>query len=217
MTSGSNKHIGLANPGGYTIKKGDPLSTNIGYWGSLSCRAGWVAESENDLPQKAHGYVENFAGPYFSAMGEWFKSLKIGTKGKKLYNIIQDNLPFNDFGIFLNPGHLIHFDEWLSSPIYNNSEIEIQSGMYFQVDVIPKSSNYFSTRMEDGVIIADQSLQKELKEKYPAVFERCAMRRNFMIETLGIELPQEVLPVSNIPAIVPPFFLRPELVFTLEK
>ena len=37
-----------------------------------------------------------------------------------------------------------------------------------------------------------------------------------MTDVLGIELPEEVLPLSNIPAIVPPFFLAPNEVFALE-
>jgi Xaa-Pro aminopeptidase len=216
MTCGTNRHIGLANPEGYTIKKGDPFSTNLGYWGSNSCRAGWVAANDDDLPEHAKGYVNNFAGPYFAAMGEWYKNMKIGVKGKVIEKLIADLLPFDKFGIFLNPGHLIHYDEWLSSPIYKGSEIEIQSGMYFQVDVIPKSKKYFSTRMEDGIVIADASLRSELKAEYPAVYNRCMDRRKFMTDVLGFELPDEILPLSNIPAIVPPFFLNPKMIFTLE-
>ncbi|HAQ20313.1 MAG TPA: hypothetical protein DCR40_13945 [Prolixibacteraceae bacterium] len=216
MTCGGNKHIGLANPEGYIIKKGDPFSTNIGYWGSNCCRAGWIAENENDLPGHAQGYLDNFAGPYFSAMGEWYKNLKIGVKGKVIAQLIDDLLPFEEFGIFLNPGHLIHFDEWLSSPVYKGSEIEIQSGMYFQVDVIPKSKKYFSTRMEDGIIIADRTLRIELQTKYPAVYERCMNRRIFMTDKLGFELPDEILPLSNIPGIVPPFFLNPNQIFSMD-
>jgi len=216
MTCGSNRHIGLANPEGYIIRRGDPLSTSIGYWGSLNCRAGWIAESENDLPEEAKGYVEKFAAPFFSVMGEWFKNLRIGTKGKILASIIDDNLPFEEFGIYLNPGHLIHFEEWLSSPVYKGSESPLESGMYFQVDVIPKSKRFFSTRMEDGVVLADKTLRDELKLKFPFVYQRCMSRRKFMMEILNIELPDELLPISNIPAIVPPYFLRPDLILTLE-
>lgn len=215
MKSGGNRNIGLSSPGGHIIRKGDSFSTNIGYWGSNSCRAGWLARSERDLPEHAKGYTENFAGRYFSAMGEWYRNLKIGTKGKVLAGIIDNLLPYNEFGIFLNPGHLIHYDEWLSSPIFRDSEIEIQSGMYFQVDVIPDSEKYYSTRMEDGIIIADSNLQNELKSGYPEVYSRCMKRRDFMMNTLGFELPDEILPLSNIPGIVPPFFLNPALIFSL--
>ena len=37
-----------------------------------------------------------------------------------------------------------------------------------------------------------------------------------MSDVLGIELPEEVLPLSNTCAIVPPFFLRPNTVLALE-
>jgi len=216
MKCGGNKNIGLSSPGGHVIRKGDPFSTNIGYWGSNSCRAGWLVKNERDLPAQAKGYTDHFAGRYFSAMAEWFKNLKIGVKGGVLAGIIDDLLPFGEFGIYLNPGHLIHYDEWLSSPIYKGSEIEIQSGMYFQVDVIPESKNYYSTRMEDGIIIADSVLQNELKNDYPEVYRRCMKRRNFMINELGFELPDEILPLSNIPAIVPPFFLNPGMIFSFK-
>jgi hypothetical protein len=36
-----------------------------------------------------------------------------------------------------------------------------------------------------------------------------------MADVLGIELPEGVLPLSNIPALVPPFFLRPNTVLAL--
>jgi len=36
-----------------------------------------------------------------------------------------------------------------------------------------------------------------------------------MVNTLGFDLPEEVLPLANIPAIVPPFFLNPQSIFTV--
>jgi len=38
-----------------------------------------------------------------------------------------------------------------------------------------------------------------------------------MIDTLGFELAEEVLPLSNIPVIVPPFLLKPRQIFALAK
>ena len=214
IKSSGNQHYGLSSPVGAIIKKGDPCSTNIGYWGSNICRAGWVAEDESDLPETARGYVENFVMPYFRACKIWFENMKIGAKGKVLQDIIDSNLPFDDFGIFLNPGHLIHMDEWVSSPIYKNSDDEIRSGMYIQVDIIPRSKKYSSTRMEDGIVIADENLQTQLKEQYPEVYKRCMARRKFMIEELGFMLPDEVLPLSNMPAIIAPFFLNHKKILT---
>ncbi|MEL7587507.1 MAG: hypothetical protein AAGU19_12400 [Prolixibacteraceae bacterium] len=215
MKSSGNQHIGLSSPVGAIIKKGEPCSTGIGYWGSNICRAGWVAASEDDLPDSAKGYVEKFAAPYFYACAKWYENLKIGIKGKVLREIIDAYLPFEDFAVFLNPGHLIHYDEWVSSPICQDSEDEIRSGMYMQVDIIPRSKNYFSSRMEEGVIIADVVLQNSLKEQYPDVYDRCMQRRKFMMGELGFSLPQEILPLSNIPGIVPPFFLNYKQVLSL--
>ena len=215
MVSSANRSYGLSGPVGATIRRGDPFASNLCYWGSNICRAGWVAESAADLSAGAQDYVENFAGPYFEVMAEWYRLLTIGRIGGELSDLVQDNLPFEKFGIFLNAGHLIHLDEWLSSPIYPGSQIPLHSGMAIQVDVIPDSPVYFSTRMEDGLLLADATLQKQLKASYLACYERCQQRRKFMQDVLGFELPEEVLPLGNLPAIVSPFFLKPNLVFAV--
>lgn len=56
---------------------------------------------------------------------------------------------------------------------------------------------------------------KRLEIEYPDCFARCQMRRTFMIDVLGIDLSEEILPLSNIPAIVPPFLLEPNTAFTV--
>jgi Creatinase/Prolidase N-terminal domain len=216
FTTGRNAHLGLSGPRGEKIKRGEPLSFNLSYWGSNSCRSGWIASSARDLPAAAADYVAGFAGVYFEVMSEWFAMLKPGTAGGKLWRLIADRLPFERYGIFLNPGHLIHLDEWLSSPVYPNSEVPLHSGMAIQVDVIPSSPVYASTRMEDGLVLADKELRKQLQQTFPDCYARCQKRRKFMTDVLGIELPEEILPLSNIPGIVPPFFLAPNEVFALE-
>jgi hypothetical protein len=174
-----------------------------------------VAESADDLPAAARDYVEAFAGPYFEAMAEWFAHLRLGTSGGALSALVAEKLPFDTFGIFLNAGHLIHLEEWVSSPVYPGSDVPLHSGMAIQVDVIPSSPVYFSTRMEDGVMLADGALRRSLRELYPDCYERCERRRVFMTDVLGFDLGEEVLPLSNTAALVPPFFLRPTTVFAL--
>lgn len=212
----ANQQYGLCSPEGAVIKKGSVFATNFCYWGANICRAGWIANNENDLPASAKGYTKEFAGKYFEVMNEWFKKMRPGNIGGEIYDYIHKNLPFEVFGITLNPGHLIHLDEWTSSPIDKNSQIKLRSGMVFQVDIIPCSEKYFSTRMEDGIVIADANLQKKLKETFPEVLKRCLARRDFMNKELGFELPEEVLPLSNMTGIVNPFFLNPNLVFALK-
>ena len=104
----------------------------------------------------------------------------------------------------------------MSSPFYAGSEVPVASGMAIQVDVIPQSARYFSTRMEDGIVIADEELRNKLKASNPDCYDRCQRRRAFMSTVLGFELPEEVLPLSNTCAIVPPFFLAPNTVLALE-
>jgi hypothetical protein len=69
--------------------------------------------------------------------------------------------------------------------------------------------------MEDGVVIADADLRREIETRYPECYGRCQARRAFMQNTLGFDLPEEILPLSNIPGLVPPYFLNPNQVFTL--
>lgn len=216
MVTGKARDRGLAGPSGEIIRRGKPLAANVSYWGSNICRAGWIARGGRDLPEAARGYVKNFAGVYFEVMAGWFGLLKIGAQGGALERFIRLNLPFKKFGVFLNPGHLIHLDEWVSSPVYPGSGIKLHSGMAIQVDVIPSSKTYFSTRMEDGLVLADASLQRRLGKEYPECLARCLKRREFMRNKLGMPVHDDVLPLSNMPAIVPPFFLEPENILALE-
>jgi Xaa-Pro aminopeptidase len=217
MTLATGTMPGLCGPTGRRIRRGEMLSTNISYWGSNICRAGWIASGPEDLGPAARNYVDAFAGPYFEAMSEWFGLLRIGTPGGKLSDLIQLRLPFEKFGVFLNAGHLIHLEEWISSPIYLGSEIPLHSGMAIQVDVIPSSPVYGSTRMEDGVVLADASLRGEIESGFPEAYHRIQQRRRFMIDSLGIDLPEEVLPLSNIPAVVPPFLLNPGAILAMQN
>ncbi|MGZ5353195.1 MAG: aminopeptidase P family N-terminal domain-containing protein, partial [Actinomycetota bacterium] len=66
-----------------------------------------------------------------------------------------------------------------------------------------------------GIALADEGLRAAFAAAYPGAWGRIGERRNFMRESLGIELHPDVLPLSNIPAWLPPFLLRPERVMTL--
>jgi hypothetical protein len=54
-----------------------------------------------------------------------------------------------------------------------------------------------------------------LAARFPAAWHRIQARRRFMGEALGIVLHPDVLPLSNIPAVLPPFLLRPDRAMTL--
>jgi Xaa-Pro aminopeptidase len=217
IKTGATRGIAFPSPRGHPIRRGDPFSASICYRGSNCCRVGWVAESAQDLPEAAKDYVANFAGPYFEAVSRWFAGLRLGASAGRLAREVFQDLPFAKYRIHLNPGHLIHLEEWLSSPFYPDSKIRLHSGMAIQSDVIPSSPEYFSSRMEDGLVLADAALRRQLKARFPACLARCEARRAFIREVIGVPLSDDVLPLSNMPAIVPPFLLRPNLVFALER
>jgi hypothetical protein len=210
LTAGPRARLGLLSPGDRPIGPGDPFTVAFGIWGALNCRAGWVVEDRDGLPDGVRDYVERLVAPYFGAIAEWYGALRVGQSGRVLHEIVARRLGDPFFGIFLNPGHQISLDEWVNSPIGPDSTAELQSGMYLQGDVIPATStDYFTTNIEDGVALADETLRAEIAERHPDAWTRIQARRAFMRDALGIDLHPDVLPFSNIPAWLPPYLLDP--------
>ncbi len=216
LTAGPRARFGLLSPGDRPIERGDPFTVAFGIWGALTCRAGWVAEGPGDLPDGVGDYVDRLVAPYVEAVAEWYGALRVGVTGGELQAIIDRRLGDPFFGIFLNPGHQLHLEEWVSSPVWPGSTVELRSGMALQVDIIPATGTpWFTTNIEDGIAIADDALRGQLAAAYPDAWTRIEARRAFMRDALGIELHPDVLPFSSIPAWLPPFALRPDLAMTL--
>ena len=216
LTAGPRATYGLLSPGDRPIERGDRFTTAFGIWGALTCRAGFVIETADELPEPIRDYVDRLVAPYFAAIAEWYGAIRIGVTGGELHDIIARRLGDPFFGIFLNPGHQLHLDEWVNSPIADGSTIELRPGMVFQVDVIPATgTEYFTTNIEDGIALADAPMWTALAEQFPAAWARIEQRRRFMANQLGIALHPDVLPLSNLPAHLPPFLLRPDHVMTL--
>jgi hypothetical protein len=216
LTAGPRATLGLLSPGERPIEHGDRFTVAFGIWGALNCRAGFVVEDASGLPDGIADYVERLVAPYFTAVAEWYGALHIGQTGGTLQAIIDRHLGDPFFGIFLNPGHQLHLDEWVNSPVGPGSTTELRSGMAMQVDIIPATGTpYFTTNIEDGIALADETLRATLAGRYPAAWGRIEARRRFMASSLGIDLHPDVLPLSNIPAYLPPFLLRPDHVMTV--
>lgn len=216
LASGPRAKFGLLSPSDRQIEPGDPFTVAFGIWGALNCRAGFIVEDASHLPVEIHDYLDRLVRPYFTAVAEWYGALRIGQTGGALQGIIDRHLGDPFFGVSLNPGHQIHLDEWVNSPISRGSTIELRSGMALQVDIIPATGTpYFTTNIEDGIALADESLRDTFAASYPAAWERIQARRRFMGLVLGIDLHPDVLPFSNIPAYLPPFLLRPDRALTM--
>jgi hypothetical protein len=216
LSSGPRASLGLLSPSDRVIDRGEPFTTAFGVWGALTCRAGFVVRDASELPEGASDYVERLVAPYFETVAEWYTALRVGLPGGALQEIVDRRLADPFFGIFLNPGHLLHLDEWVASPISRGSTVPLRSGMALQVDIIPATGTAcFTTNIEDGLVLADEALRQELSGRAPDAWERIQARRRFMRDALGIEIHPDVLPLSNIPAWLPPFLLDPGRSMTL--
>jgi hypothetical protein len=218
LSAGPRARFGLLSPGDRPLERGDPFTVAFGIWGALNCRAGFLVEDPSELPDGTHDYVERLVAPYFAAVADWYESLHVGQVGGELQAIVDRHLGDSFFGISLNPGHQLSLDEWVNSPVFPGSMIELRSGMTLQCDIIPATGTpYFTTNIEDGVALADESLRAAFAAAYPDAWARVQARRHFMINTLGINLHADVLPFSNLAACLRPLLLNPDRAMTVAR
>lgn len=218
LSAGPRAAYGLPSPSMRVIQRGEYLTTAVGLWGALTSRGGFLVERADELPASIQDYVDKLVAPYFSTAAAWYEMVGIGVTGGEIYRLVHERLGDPFFGLGLNPGHYIHLDEWVNSPIYEGSDIPLRSGMALQIDIIPATgTNYKSTNIEDGIALADDALRAEFAQKYPEAWERIQARRRFMQETLGIALKPEVLPFSNLPAYLAPYLLNPRLALRIAR
>ncbi len=211
LLSGERAAYGVASPSGRMLATGDAMSAGFGHWGSNSARGGFLVASADELPAGAEDYVTALVAPYFAAAVAWYETMRIGVTAGEIHDIVHGVLDDPFYGVYLNPGHHIHLDEWPSSPVAPGSPVEFRSGMALQLDIIPATGTvYGSSNIEDGIVLADAALRSALAERYPDVWTRIQRRRDFMT-TLGITLDESVLPMSNIAGWLPPFWRAPHL------
>ena len=143
MATGARFEKANMYPTNKKIKLADPLSITTGFKGGLQSRGGYAVHDESELPENLKGYLDAVAKPYFNAVVHWLENIHIGMKGRELYDSIENVLPKEKYGWTLNPGHLCADEEWLSSPVYPESEEVLKSGMLFQIDIIPSVSGFW--------------------------------------------------------------------------
>ena len=211
MATGARFEKANLYPGNKQIQCGDKISITTGFKGGLQSRAGYAVECAEQLPEKEQDYLKAVAIPYFQAVKVWLETIKIGINGNDLYEAVETVLPKEEYGWTLNPGHLCADEEWMSSPIYPQSEETLQSGMLFQIDIIPSVNGYGGVSCESGILLADEQLRKAIAKEYPAVWERIVKRRAYMQEVLGIRIQEDVLPTSMATAYLRPYLLKKEM------
>lgn len=212
VLAGSRIDMGMVSPTTNEIKLGDRFQVSVGLIGGLTNRRGFAAYTEQDLPEQSQGYLDKIVKPYFAVVANWYEMIGIGISCGELYDMVETTYPKETYGWFLNPGHLIATEEWLSSPICKGSDIILKSGMCLQMDIIPSApTHYAAPNCEDGLAIADEALRLKLRTIYPDVYQRIENRRNFMMDVLHIRLKPEVLPLSNLAGLYRPFMLNRDM------
>jgi hypothetical protein len=205
FSSGPDVAVGLRSPTARRLQAGDAATTAIGFWGGLTCRAGLISDGAG---ADDDDFLQQLALPYWNAVATWHETLALGVSGGAIHDAVLHSLAGADFEPALNPGHLIHLDEWVHSPIRPGSRDPLVSGMALQCDIIPTANRTGrAANCEDGIALADARLRSALAREHPDVWARIGARRDFMVKQLGLRLADEVLPLSNTPACYRPFWL----------
>lgn len=210
FASGKDAIVGLRSPTNRAIVPGDGVSTAVSYWGGLGCRAGLI-DKENEA------FLSKIAIPYFRGVVTWYETVCVGISGDEIFSNVRTSLASGELRSALNPGHLMSLDEWLHTPVRPASSERIASGMAFQCDIIPEPlPPGWAINCEDPIVFADQNLRDELRQKYPHVWERIKRKQNFMRNVLGIQISDDILPLSSTPACLPPLWLAPDKLLLIE-
>ncbi|MFN2629637.1 MAG: Xaa-Pro aminopeptidase [Gaiellaceae bacterium] len=207
LSGGKGTIVGLRSPTARLLEAGDAVTTAVGYTGGLCARAGLLRREPDDA------FFAEIVAPYHNAIAAWYAAVGVGVEGGAVWHAVLDALESVPFRPALNPGHLVSFEEWLHSPIRSGGCERLASGMALQCDIIPAPlPRGRALNCEDTVALADEQLRGELARDYADLWRRIERRRAFMCDELGIELGEDVLPLSESGAYLPPFWLDETLV-----
>ena len=62
---------------------------------------------------------------------------------------------------------------------------------------------------------ADEALKEQICQQYPEMWQRMQARRQYIIQQLGIQLSEDVLPMCGTVAYLRPYLLDKELAFVI--
>lgn len=206
--------IGLRSPGESVLQLGEVCGMCYGIKGNLVSRASIAAYGEDTCSDKLAGYLETFYYPYFLAVANWYETLGLGVTAGELYDSVMDLIGDPKFGVSLNPGHYIGTEEWSNASTKKGATEPVISGAHLQSDIIASSASpVMAAICEDGLVVADEELRKELQNKYPEVYNRIIGRQIFFREVLNIRIKDEILPLSNLNGVFFPFMLDTNKIF----
>ena len=90
--------------------------------------------------------------------------------------------------------------------------------MAFQCDyTVTFNEPYMSAHVEDGLVVADEKLRNEIEAIAPTCYKRLLARQKFIREVLNINLPEEVLPLSDLSCVCYPYMADTSVVLAKEE
>lgn len=211
--------IGLKSPlESENLQIGEPCGLCYSVRGNNTARVGVAAYDRDSYSDRLRPHLETFYMKHWEATAAWYEAAGVSRPAGRLYDAVMSRIGANEFGVALNPGHNGSTDEWSNSPVYRDSRIELPDGTLMQVDIIASNSNPVRVSIcEDAVVLASGKMRKELEEQYPEVYERIVLRQKKMREVLGINISEDVLPMSNLNGVFFPFMLNPGIVLALSE
>lgn len=213
---GKNVSLALASPRpGTSLKRGDVVGLGMAYRRSLCHKIGYYVDGPDEEPAPRREFYDR----YFRVLAAWYETVAIGVKGGQVYDATNSAAGgLSDFGVSLNPGHLIHTDEWTNTPFQPGCEVPLRSGMMIQCDfTAAKPKDNLFAHAEDGIILADKETRRAIEKASPAAWRRILERRRFMTDVLGLRLSEDVLPVSDLPGAVFPYMRDPQMVLAFSQ
>jgi len=219
MVNFGDEHIsiGLASPSeNQSLETGEPCSLCYGIRGCLTSRAAIAAKDEASMGHGLDRYLFSFYGKFFEAMSKWYETLKVGATGNDLHWAVHNIIGAPEFGVTLNVGHYSGMDEWVNALSFDGSNFVVLDGAYMQVDIIASAGDPVRLAIcEDAVIVAGKELRDALSKEYPETYQRIMKRQQKIREVTGIEISVDVLPLSNLNAVMFPFMMNLDQMFGL--
>lgn len=199
---------GLSSPTARSCAMGDAYHVAFGVRYALTCRAGAIAEDQSQLYAGSAASFEELTRNYYDVLVAWYEALDIGVTGSAVYLAADNARDPECFEFLVNPGHLLHFEEWSNSIFWPTEDATLRSGMLLQGDIIPVPLKCpYPANAEDGVALADAELRRRLETEYPAFYARVMRRRELIRNYFGVELADSVLPLSDTCLWYSPFAL----------
>lgn len=197
---------GLYSASAYRAQLGDAFMIAQGLRGGLSCRAGSIAHSPDDLSDQAREVFPEQVLNYFDVVSTWHETVKVGITGGEAFAAVDHTR--EKFEFLLDPGHQLHFDEFNNTQFIRGNTTQLRSGMMLQCDIIPVMTvpNTY-VNIEDGVVLADDQLRTQLQNEYPQMWERVLLRRAYLNDVIGVNIDESLLPLSNTPLWHTPYLL----------